>query len=259
VSETPETPVVDLNSDLGEGFGIWRLGDDEALLDVVTSANVACGFHAGDPNILRRVCDVAVSRGVSIGAQVSYHDLAGFGRRSMDIDAASLTNDVIYQIGALDGFARIAGSSVRYVKPHGALYNRTVYDDDQAAAVVAAVVAYDPTLPLLGLPGSALLRHAEQAGLRTVTEAFADRGYTAEATLVPRSQAGALLDDPAAVAERMVQMLLTGRLRSVDGVDVSVSARSICVHGDSPGAVAMAVAVRKALAEAGVEIRSFAP
>lgn len=259
MSETPVTPVVDLNSDLGEGFGIWKLGDDEALLDVVTSANVACGFHAGDPNILRRVCDVAVSRGVSIGAQVSYHDLAGFGRRSMDIDAASLTNDVIYQIGALDGFARIAGSSVRYVKPHGALYNRTVYDDDQAAAVVAAVVAYDPTLPLLGLPGSALLRHAEQAGLRTVTEAFADRGYTAEATLVPRSQAGALLDDPAAVAERMVQMLLTGRLRSVDGVDVSVSARSICVHGDSPGAVAMAVAVRKALAEAGVEIRSFAP
>jgi 5-oxoprolinase (ATP-hydrolysing) subunit A len=259
VSEMPATPVVDLNSDLGEGFGIWKLGDDEALLDVVTSANVACGFHAGDPNILRRVCDVAVSRGVSIGAQVSYHDLAGFGRRSMDVDAASLTNDVLYQIGALDGFARIAGSSVRYVKPHGALYNRTVSDDDQAAAVVAAVVAYDPTLPLLGLPGSALLRHAEQAGLRTVTEAFADRGYTAEATLVPRSQPGALLDDPAAVAERMVQMLLTGRLRSVDGVDVSVSARSICVHGDSPGAVAMAVAVRKALAEAGVEIRSFAP
>jgi 5-oxoprolinase (ATP-hydrolysing) subunit A len=255
----PATPVVDLNSDLGEGFGIWKLGDDEALLDVVTSANVACGFHAGDPNILRRVCDVAVSRGVSIGAQVSYHDLAGFGRRSMDVDAASLTNDVLYQIGALDGFARIAGSSVRYVKPHGALYNRTVSDDDQAAAVVAAVVAYDPTLPLLGLPGSALLRHAEQAGLRTVTEAFADRGYTAEATLVPRSQPGALLDDPAAVAERMVQMLLTGRLRSVDGVDVSVSARSICVHGDSPGAVAIAVAVRKALAEAGVEIRSFAP
>ena len=259
MSETPVTPVVDLNSDLGEGFGIWKLGNDEALLDVVTSANVACGFHAGDPNILRRVCDVAVSRGVSIGAQVSYHDLAGFGRRSMDVDATSLTNDVIYQMGALDGFARIAGSSVRYVKPHGALYNRTVYDDDQAAAVVAAVAAYDPTLPLLGLPGSALLRRAEQAGLHTVTEAFADRGYTAEATLIPRSQPGALLDDPAAVAERMVQMLLTGRLRSVDGVDVSVSARSICVHGDSPGAVAMAVAVRKALAEAGVEIRSFAP
>ena len=252
-------PFVDLNSDLGEGFGIWTLGDDDALLDVITSANIACGFHAGDPNIMRRVCDTAVSRGVSIGAQVSYRDLAGFGRRSIDVDQASLINDVIYQIAALDGFARVAGSRVRYVKPHGALYNRTVHDEDQAAAVVAAVVAYDLRLPVLGLPGSALLRHAEQSGLRTVTEAFADRGYTAQATLVPRSQPGALLDDPAMVAQRMVDMLITGRMRSVDGVEIVVSARSICVHGDSPGAVAMAVAVRKALAEAGVEIQAFAP
>ena len=252
-------PFVDLNSDLGEGFGIWTLGDDDALLDVITSANIACGFHAGDPNIMRRVCDTAVSRGVSIGAQVSYRDLAGFGRRSIDVDQASLINDVIYQIAALDGFARVAGSRVRYVKPHGALYNRTVHDEDQAAAMVAAVVAYDLRLPVLGLPGSALLRHAEQSGLRTVTEAFADRGYTAQATLVPRSQPGALLDDPAMVAQRMVDMLITGRMRSVDGVEIVVSARSICVHGDSPGAVAMAVAVRKALAEAGVEIQAFAP
>ena len=259
MSEPTAALVVDLNSDLGEGFGIWKLGDDEALLDIVTSANVACGFHAGDPNILRRVCDAAVSRGVSIGAQVSYRDLAGFGRRSIDVDAATLTNDVIYQIGALDGFARVAGSRVRYVKPHGALYNRTVHDEQQAAAVVAALVAYDSTLPLLGLPGSELLRHAEQAGLHTVTEAFADRGYTAQATLVPRSQPSALLHDPAEVAQRMVHMLITGRLQSVDGTEVAVSARSICVHGDSPGAVAMAVAVRKAMAEAGVEIRPFAP
>jgi UPF0271 protein len=259
VNLPPAAPVVDLNSDLGEGFGIWTLGDDDALLDVITSANIACGFHAGDPNIMRRVCDTAVSRGVSIGAQVSYHDLAGFGRRSIDVDQASLINDVIYQIAALDGFARVAGSRVRYVKPHGALYNRTVHDEDQAAAVVAAVVAYDLRLPVLGLPGSALLRHAEQSGLRTVTEAFADRGYTAQATLVPRSQPGALLDDPAIVAQRMVDMLITGRMRSVDGVEIVVSARSICVHGDSPGAVAMAVAVRKALAEAGVEIQAFAP
>jgi 5-oxoprolinase (ATP-hydrolysing) subunit A len=259
VSEPAAAPVVDLNSDLGEGFGIWTLGDDDALLDIVTSANVACGFHAGDPNILRRVCELAVSRDVAIGAQVSYRDLAGFGRRNMDVDPASLTNDVIYQIAALDGFARVAGSRVRYVKPHGALYNMAVHDEHQAAAVVAAVVAYNPALPLLGLPGSALLRYGEQAGLRTVTEAFADRGYTAQATLVPRSQPGALLDDSATVAERMVQMLLTGRLKSVDGLEVAVSARSICVHGDSPGAVAMAVAVREALAEAGVEIRSFAP
>jgi UPF0271 protein len=204
------------------------------------------------------VCEVAVSRGVAIGAQVGYRDLAGFGRRSIDIDATSLTNDVIYQIGALDGFARLAGSQVRYVKPHGALYNRTVSDDDQASAVVAAVVGYDPNLPLLGLPGSALLRHAERAGLQTVTEAFADRGYTAQATLVPRFQPGALLDDPIAVAERIVQLLVTGRMLSVDGVEITVAARSVCVHGDSPGAVAMAVAVRKALTEAGIEIRAFA-
>jgi UPF0271 protein len=259
MSEPLAGPVVDLNSDLGEGFGVWTLGDDDALLNVISSANVACGFHAGDPNIMRRVCDVSVDRGVAIGAQVSYRDLAGFGRRSIDVDQASLINDVIYQIAALDGFARVAGSRVRYVKPHGALYNRTVHDEDQAAAVVAAVVAYDLRLPVLGLPGSALLRHAEQSGLRTVTEAFADRGYTAQATLVPRSQPGALLDDPAMVAQRMVDMLITGRMRSVDGVEIVVSARSICVHGDSPGAVAMAVAVRKALAEAGVEIQAFAP
>jgi 5-oxoprolinase (ATP-hydrolysing) subunit A len=258
VSEAPAAPVVDLNSDLGEGFGIWTLGDDDALLDIVTSANVACGFHAGDPNILRRVCEAAAARGVSIGAQVSYRDLAGFGRRSIDIDPMSLTNDVIYQISALDGFARVAGSRVRYVKPHGALYNRVVHDEHQAAAVVAAVVAYDRSLPLLGLPGSALLRLGERAGLRTVTEAFADRGYTAQATLVPRSQPGALLHDSGVVAERMVQMLVTGRIQSVDGVEVAVSAQSICVHGDTPGAVAMAVAVRKALAEAGVDLRAFA-
>jgi len=259
VSLPSAAPVVDLNSDLGEGFGIWQLGDDDALLDVITSANVACGFHAGDPNIMRRVCEAAVSRGVSIGAQVGYHDLAGFGRRSIDVDSASLTNDVVYQIGALDGFARTAGSRVCYVKPHGALYNRAVHDEEQAAALVAAVIAYDPTLPLLGLPGSALLRRAEQAGLRTVPEAFADRGYTAQATLVPRSQPDALLHDPAVVAQRMVQMLTTGRIQSVDGVEIAVSAQSICLHGDTPGAVAMAVAVRKALAEAGVEIQAFAP
>jgi 5-oxoprolinase (ATP-hydrolysing) subunit A len=257
MSDPPATPVVDLNSDLGEGFGIWTLGDDDALLEVVTSANIACGFHAGDPNTMRRVCEVATGRGVAIGAQVSYRDLAGFGRRSIDIDQLSLTNDVICQIAALDGFARVAGSEVRYVKPHGALYNRTVHDHHQAAAVTAAVAAYNSTLPVLGLPGSALLRHAEQAGLPTVTEAFADRGYTAQATLVSRTHPAALLHDPEAVAQRMVWMVQTGQVQSVEGTEVAVSARSICVHGDTPGAVAMAVAVRKALVEAGVEIRPF--
>jgi len=251
-------PLIDLNSDLGEGFGVWTLGDDDALLQVVTSANVACGFHAGDPDILRRVCAVAAERGVAVGAQVSYRDLAGFGRRAMDVPADSLTNDVLYQIGALDAFARVAGSRVRYVKPHGALYNRTVHDEDQAAAVVAAVARYDTALPVLGLPGSALLRHATAAGLPAVPEAFADRGYTAAGTLVPRSEPGALLHDPGEVAERMVTMVTTGRLRAVDGVEVPAAARSICVHGDSPGAVAMAVAVRQALVDAGVHLQAFA-
>lgn len=248
---------IDLNSDLGEGFGIWRLGDDDALLDVVTSANVACGFHAGDPDILRRVCARAAERGVAIGAQVSYRDLAGFGRRSIDVPAQSLTNDVIYQLGALDGFARIAGSRVRYVKPHGALYNRIVADEEQAAAVVAAVLAYDAALPVMGLPGSAWLRLAAEAGLTTVGEAFADRGYTASGTLVPRSAPGAVLTDPGQVAARVVRLVTSRTVTAVDGSEVPVEARSVCVHGDSSGAVAMAVAVRDALRDAGVELAPF--
>jgi len=249
--------VIDLNSDLGEGFGAWTLGDDEALLGVVSSANVACGFHAGDPDILRRVCARAAERGVAIGAHVGYHDLAGFGRRAMDVEPGTLTNDVIYQIAALDGFARVAGTRVRYVKPHGALYNTVAHDAVQAAAVVDAIHLYDGSLPVMGLPGSTLLSIANEKGLRTVAEAFADRGYTAQGRLVPRSQAGALLHDPDEVADRMVQLVSTGRVKASDGTDVIVSADSICVHGDSPGAVEMATAVRQALTAAGVDIRPF--
>ena len=250
--------AVDLNSDLGEGFGVWTLGDDEALLDVVTSANVACGFHAGDPDILRRVCATAAERGVAIGAHVGYRDLAGFGRRAMDVEPRRLTNDVIYQIGALDGFARIAGTRVRYVKPHGALYNTAVHDQQQAAAIVEAIRLYDESLPVMGLPGSALLTMASSAGLRTIGEAFADRGYTPEGTLVPRSQPGAVLHDPKQVAERMARLVTTGTVPAADGTEVAISAESICVHGDSPGAVQMAIAVRQALAAAGVDLRPFA-
>ena len=194
--------AIDLNSDLGEGFGQWRLGDDEALLDVVTSANVACGFHAGDASIMRRVCDRAAERGVVIGAQVGYRDLAGFGRRFIDVEPDALTADVIYQIGALEAFARVAGSRVRYVKPHGALYNTIVHHEEQAAAVVRAVVDYDRTLPVLGLPGSASLRLAGEAGLTVVHEAFADRAYTPEGTLVSRRLPGAVLHDPVEIARR---------------------------------------------------------
>jgi UPF0271 protein len=248
---------IDLNSDLGEGFGAWTLGDDDALLEVVTSANVACGFHAGDPDILRRVCGLAAEGGVVIGAQVSYRDLHGFGRRAMDVDPPTLTNEVIYQIAALEGFARVAGTRVSYVKPHGALYNAVVHHVGQAAAVVEAVRLYDASLPVMGLPGSSILDQAVRAGLRTVTEAFADRGYTAQGTLVPRSQPGALLHDPQEVAERMVTMVRTGHLTASDGSDVAVSARSICVHGDSPAAVEMAVAVQRALTEAGIDVQPF--
>ncbi len=248
---------IDLNADLGEGFGVWRLGDDDALLGLVTSANVACGFHAGDPVTMRRVCAGAVAAGVAIGAQVSYRDLAGFGRRFIDVAADELTADVLYQLAALDGIARTAGASVRYVKPHGALYNAVVGHERQARAVVDAVVAYDRSLPVLGLPGSALLRLAAAEGLTAVAEGFADRGYTAAGTLVPRSEPGALVTDEAAVVERAVRMATEGVVVAVDGTPVEVPVSSLCLHGDSPGAVGFARAVRAALQAAGVDVVPF--
>lgn len=248
--------VLDLNSDLGEGFGVWRLGDDDALLEVVTSANVACGFHAGDPSTMRAVCATAARRGVSVGAQVSYRDLAGFGRRFVDVSPAELADEVLYQIGALDAFARAAGTRVAYVKPHGALYHAAVHNAGQARAVVDAVRAFG-ALPVLGLPGSELLAAAERAGLDAVGEAFADRGYTPEGTLVPRSEPGALLDDPAAVAERAVRLAESAELVAADGSVLRVQVRSLCVHGNTPGAVAMARAVHAALAAAGLTPAPF--
>jgi 5-oxoprolinase (ATP-hydrolysing) subunit A len=244
--------TVDLNADLGEGFGVWRLGDDDALLEVVTSANVACGFHAGDPATMRRVCARAASAGVRVGAQVSYRDLAGFGRRFVDVPPAELADDVLYQLAALDGIARACGTRVTYVKPHGALYNAAVHHEGQAQAVVDAVLAYDRRLPVLGLPGSALLRAAEAAGMRPVAEGFADRGYTPTGALVPRTAPGALVHDPAAVAERAVRMAADGVVEAVDGTRLLLPVESVCVHGDTPGAVELARAVRAALASAGL-------
>ena len=249
---------MDLNSDVGESYGRWQLGDDAALLPLVTSANVACGFHAGDPTTLRRTCERAAEAGVVVGAQVGYPDLVGFGRRFLDMASDELTDAVLYQVGALDALARVAGTRVAYVKPHGALYNTVVAHEEQAAAVVAAVAALDPGLPLLGLPGSALLRRAAEVGLRAVPEAFADRGYTPSGTLVPRREPGAVLSDPAEVAARVVRMATAGEVVAVDGSVVRVAVESVCVHGDSPGAVAMARAVRRALAGAGVAVRAFA-
>ena len=249
---------VDLNADLGEGFGVWTLGDDEAMLDVITSANVACGFHAGDPHIMVRTCEAAARRGVAVGAQVGYRDLAGFGRRRMDVAADLLRADVLYQLGALHACTVAAGTRVRYVKPHGALYNRAAEDPDQAAAVVAAIVGFDPALPVLGLPASALAEAAARAGLDFVTEAFADRAYLPTGRLVPRTEAGAVVDDPAVVGERAVRMARDGTVRAIDGSDVRVRPESVCLHGDTPGAVDLARAVRSALTDAGVDVRAFA-
>ncbi|MGY1835316.1 LamB/YcsF family protein [Blastococcus sp. SYSU DS0510] len=254
----PGAPRIDLNADLGEGFGVWRLGDDDALLEVVSSANVACGFHAGDPVTMRRVCTAAVAAGVAIGAQVSYRDLAGFGRRFVDVAPGELAADVLYQLAALDGVARACGGRVSYVKPHGALYNAVVHHAAQAGAVVEAVAAYDPGLPVLGLPGSVLLGSAAAAGLPTVAEGFADRGYTPEGTLVPRGSAGALVHDPEAVAERAVRMAAEGAVVAVDGSLVRVEVGSVCVHGDTPGAVDLARSVRAALEAAGLAVGPFA-
>ncbi len=248
---------MDLNADLGEGFGRWTLTDDEALLACVTSANVACGFHAGDASVMRRVCDAAAANGVRIGAQVSYRDLAGFGRRSMDVPADELAAEVAYQIGALRVFAEAAGAAVSYVKPHGALYNRTVHDEQQAAAVVAGVRLAGGGLTVLGLPGSHLLAHASAAGLPAVEEAFADRAYTARGTLVPRGEAGAVVHDGDEVVRRSVGLALDRAVTGADGGRIAVEARSLCVHGDTPGAAALARRVRAALEEAGVRVEAF--
>jgi UPF0271 protein len=249
---------MDLNADLGEGFGRWELGDDDALLEIVTSANVACGFHAGDPLTMRSVCAEAARRGVSVGAQVSYRDLAGFGRRYIAYEPAELTADVLYQLAALDGIARAHGTRVRYVKPHGALYHAAAGDPAQAGAVAAAVKAYDPDLPVLSLPGSQLLAAADEAGLRGVREAFLDRAYTPDGGLVPRGQRGAVIADPDEVAARAVRMAVDGTVVAVDGSTVSVAAESLCVHGDTPAAVEVARRVRATLTDAGVPLTPFA-
>jgi UPF0271 protein len=250
---------MDLNSDMGEGFGHWTLTDDDALLGVVTSANVACGYHAGDASVMRSVCQRAVESGVAIGAQVGYRDLPGFGRRFIDVEPEALTQDVIYQIGALEAFARVAGSRVSYVKPHGALYNTIVHHEEQAAAVVRAVVDYDPSLPLLGLPGSVSLALAAEAGLTVVHESFADRAYTAQGTLVPRRLPGAVLHDAAEIARRCVAMATGEPIADIDGGRLSLRPQSICVHGDTPGAVQIARQVKQALISAGAALAPFAP
>ncbi|MGH6654713.1 MAG: LamB/YcsF family protein [Actinocrinis sp.] len=251
------TRSIDLNADLGEGFGRWELTDDEGLLSVVTSANIACGFHAGDPSTMRRVCALAAARGVRIGAQVSYRDLAGFGRRPMEVPARELADEVAYQIGALRVFAEAAGSQLAYVKPHGALYNRIVWDEAQADAVVDGILLAGGGLPVLGLPGSAVHRSAAVARLPAVAEAFADRAYRPDGTLVPRTEPNAVLHDANQVVARSVSMAVEGEVVASSGERIAVEARSLCLHGDTPGAVELARRVRDALTIAGCDIAPF--
>jgi len=250
--------TIDLNSDVGESFGNWTFGDDSAIISSVSSINVACGFHAGDPASIRATCAAAAAAGVTVGAHPGYRDLVGFGRRFIDMTPVELTNDVVYQIGALQALAQAAGTRVKYVKPHGALYNTIAHHAAQAQAVVAAIKDVDPELPLMVLPQSEIERAARAGGLRTVAEAFADRAYNPDGTLVSRREPGAVLHNVDAVVEHVLRIATEGRIRAIDGVLIDVDAQSICLHGETPGVVAMAAAVRGALANADVTIRSFA-
>ncbi|TYL46006.1 LamB/YcsF family protein [Nocardioides sp. BGMRC 2183] len=240
-----EPEVIDLNADVGESFGRWQLGDDEALLPHLSSANVACGFHAGDPATLRRTVARAAALSVTVGAQVGYRDLAGFGRRFIDVAPDDLRADVLYQLGALEGLARASGTRVAYLKPHGALYHALRSDRGQAEAVVQAVLDFGG-LPVLGFPGAVVLDLATEAGLPVVAEGFADRAYRSDGTLVPRTEPGALLTDPDAVAAQAAALASDGAVGS------------LCVHGDSPDAPALAAAVRRGLESAGMRIAAFA-
>lgn len=250
-------PSMDMNSDIGESFGRWHLGDDSAILQAITSANIACGFHAGDPSTMAATCRAAVAANVAIGAHVAYRDLVGFGRRFVDCTPTELTDDIIYQIGALDAFAKAAGTRVRYIKPHGALYNTIVHHETQAQAVIDAVRSYDATLPILALPGSVVLQRAERHGLRGVAEAFADRNYNADGTLVSRREADAIITDDAIIAANMVRLTRDHIIIARDGSRIAMPAASICVHGDNPAAVHTAAAVREALTAAAVDITRF--
>ncbi len=249
--------TIDLNSDLGEIDGARGVALDQEILSAVSSANIACGFHAGHPFRIAQTVRLAVGHGVAIGAHVSYPDRSGFGRRYIDVTYDELMQDVLYQIGALAAIARAAGGAVRYVKPHGALYHRIATHEGHAAAVVGAISRYDDELVIMGLPGTTVLDLAEAAGLTTVTECFADRGYLPGGGLVPRGEPNAVITDERAVVARVLQMAREGTVTAIDGTTVSLDARSICVHGDTPGASSLALAVRAGLAEAGVTVGSF--
>jgi 5-oxoprolinase (ATP-hydrolysing) subunit A len=248
---------ISLNADIGEGYGAWTIGDDDGLLAVLSDVNIACGFHAGDPSIMRRRVDAAVAGGLGIGAHVAYPDLRGFGRRHIDVPPAQVYDDTIYQLGALQAVCIAAGGRVDYVKPHGALYHDAWTSEQIADAVVRAMRDVDPGLALLCPAGSAMARVAAAAGTRAVQEGYIDRGYLPDGHLVPRSQPGALIGDPEAAARRVLGVLTDGTVTAIDGTVVPLPVESLCVHSDSPGAAALARAVRNALEDHGVGVRPF--
>lgn len=248
---------IDLNSDLGESYGSWKMGNDAQILPIVSSANIACGFHAGDPLSILNTLKQAAELNVSVGAHVSYPDLVGFGRRNMELSYDELFADVLYQISALQGLAQVAGTQVRYVKPHGALYNSIAINLNQAKAVVDALKQYDANLVLVALAGSPLIDFAREQGLRVVSEAFADRAYHSNGVLVSRRQANAVIHDADLVAQRVLDMIQKGGVESIEGEFTAIQADSICVHGDTLGAVQMAQVIRQALTAHQIEIRAF--
>ena len=249
---------VDLNCDLGEGFGVWDMGDDAAMMELASSVNIACGFHAGDADIMRRTVEVAKTRGVRVGAHPGYRDLHGFGRRPVPgMTSREIENLVAYQIGALQAIASTAGHRVTHVKVHGALSNVACEDDMSAQAIASAIRAVDPNLVFVVLPNSRLVPAGDAAKLRMAHEVFADRAYEDNGMLVSRRKAGAVLHDPAEIAERVVRMVEDGAVVSVSGKKIRMPIDSICIHGDTPGSVAIARGVREALHQAGIEIAPF--
>jgi len=249
-------PTIDLNSDLGESFGRWTLGHDAELMASITSCNIACGYHAGDPEVMRRTVRLAREHGVAIGAHPGLPDLVGFGRRAMSVTAADVENLVLYQVGALAAIARAEGTRLQHVKPHGALYNMAIRDRGLADGIARAVASFDPSLLLFGLPGTELLRAGDAAGLPLAAEGFADRNYEADGSLTPRTEPDAVIHDAAAVVTRAVQMAREGVVISRDGEEVPMRVATICTHGDTPGSHTLARRIRDGLERAGIKVRA---
>jgi UPF0271 protein len=252
--------TIDLNSDIGESFGTYTMGMDAGVLKVITSANVACGWHAGDPMVMQKTVALAAQHGVSVGAHPGYPDLMGFGRRSLNCSLEEIRNYVIYQVGALQAFCRATGIPLAHVKPHGALYNTAVADPRVGRAIMEAVASVAPSLYYVALAGAGaeeVRRQAGEVGIRVMFEAFPDRAYTPEGRLAPRSQAGAVIHDPDEAARRALQMARDGSVAASDGTVIPLSAHTLCVHGDNPEALALVKAIRDTLTAAGITVRAM--